>query len=384
MKTLFVAVATLLLASTLRGQSEPELCKGAYFTETQGSDFLKKNLPASLPAWEARASQIKKQLIAGGELENIPLRPNTPPIVHSKRELNGYSVENVAFESIAGFYVTGNLYRPTGQQKPTAAILCPHGHWKNPDGRVHEQMQQRCANFARMGAIVLAIDMVGYGDSKQCQHDIPKAFKLQTINTIRALDFLLSQPDVDTSRVAVTGASGGGTQTFMVAALDPRVKVSVPVVMVSAHFFGGCVCESGMPVHKKGDFQTNNVEIAALAAPRPMLVVSDGDDWTKNNPAVEVPHLQKIYQLFGQESRFEHAHFANEKHDYGPSKRAAVYPFLAKHLLLDLKKITKDDGSIDESAVQILTKEQLAVFDEQHPLPNSAVLGDDAVMQLLK
>lgn len=383
MKLLFLTAAILLTTLGASAQSAPELCKGAYFTELQGEAFLAQQLPPSLQAWETRAAQIRQRILEGGELQNLPPSTNTVPIVHSRREMNGYTVENVAFESIAGFYVTGNLYRPLNQQGPFAAILCPHGHWKNPDGRVHEQMQYRCANFARMGAVVLAIDMVGYGDSQQSKHEIAKVFKLQTINSIRALDFLLSLPEVDTSRVAVTGASGGGTQTFMLTALDSRVKVSVPVVMVSAHFFGGCLCESGMAVHKKGDFQTNNVEIAALAAPRPMLIVSDGGDWTKHNPTVEFPYLQKIYQLFGQENRVENTHFANEVHDYGPSKRTAVYVFLAKHLQLDLSKITKTDGSIDESTVELLSKEELAVFDPQHPRPANAKKGNRAIGRLL-
>lgn len=380
----YIFIFLYIFSTWVYAQNQAELCQGAYFTEEQGKAFLAKQRPISLEAWQLRAAQIQKRILEGGELSNLPLRPTSQPIIHSRRQMDGYTIENVAFESIEGFFVTGNLYRPLNFTGALPAILCPHGHWRTPDARSNEQTQQRCANMARMGAVVFVFDMVGYGDSKQSEHKIPKAFKLQVINSIRALDFLLSLPNIDTERVAVTGESGGGTQTFMLAALDPRVKVAVPVVMVSAHFFGGCMCESGMPVHKKGAFQTNNVEIAALTAPRPMLLISDGDDWTKNTPAVEYPHLQYIYDLYGKPSNIENVHLPNEKHDYGPSKRAAAYRFLAKHLRLDLSKISKSDGSIDESVVKLLSKEELAVFDATHPRPASAVVGDEAVMKLIQ
>ncbi len=378
---LFLALSPCFIMA----QQAPELCQGHYWTEEQGAAFLKKQETQyqSWSDWQKRAETIKAQIRAGAGLEKLSKAPKTKLIRHSLRQMDGYTVENVAFQSIKGYYVTGNLYRPSGVTGPFAAILCPHGHWDNPPGRMSEQMQMRCGNLARMGAVVLSVDMIGYGDSKQTQHKIPDAFTIQTISNIRALDFLLAQPDIDLERVAVTGASGGGTQTFMLTALDDRVKVSVPTVMVSAHFFGGCVCESGKPVHKKGDYQTNNVEIAACAAPRPMMLISDGGDWTKNNPQVEFPFVRWIYSLAGKPYLVENAHFPEEGHDYGPNKRAAMYGFLVKHLNLDWSKIAPN-GKVDESHVKVLSPAELAVFDEAHPRPKKAKMGDEKVASLLK
>jgi hypothetical protein len=378
--TIFLGIMGLASASFAQ---QPELCQGAYFTEEQGKAFLEKHTPASRLEWEARATQIRKQIREGMDLQTLPAKPTSKAIIHSRKEMDGYSIENVAFESMPGIYVTGNLYKPLKKQKSYAGILAPHGHGENPHGRFREQTQKRCATLARMGAIVFVWDMVGQGDSKQCEHKMAKALKLQTINGIRSLDFLLSIPGIDLNRIAASGESGGGTQTFLLAALDDRVKVSVPVVMVSSYFFGGCVCESGLPIHKKGDYQTNNVEIAALAAPRPMIMISDGGDWTKNTPEVEYPFMQKVYGLYNKKENLEAVHLADEKHDFGPSKRKAMYPFMAKHLGLDLKAVTDASGQIDEGPARVLDQKDLAVFDAAHPRPANAVMGDEAVLKLL-
>ena len=380
-KILAFACFCLFCAGNLIAQDE--LCKGAYFTEAQGKAFLEEHTPASVNEWQHRANQIRARIREGIQLKTMPAKPVSEPIIHSKKIMDGYTVENVAFESLAGFYVTGNLYRPITPQKSYAGVLCPHGHWSDPDGRFQEQMQIRCATLARMGAVVFAWDMIGYGDSKQCDHKLPKGLQLQTINSTRSLDFLLSLPGVDPARIGITGASGGGSQTFLLTALDPRIKVSVPCVMVSAHFFGGCTCESGMPIHKKDDFQTNNVEIAALAAPRPTLLISDGDDWTKNNPTVEFPFMQQVYRLYKKEHNVALVHLADEKHDYGPSKRKAMYPFMATHLKLNLKAVTNSAGDIDETPAKVLDQKELEVFNEAHPRPANAVMGDEAVLKLL-
>ncbi|KQS31277.1 S9 family peptidase [Dyadobacter sp. Leaf189] len=383
MKAIVLVLSGLFLFQLHCFGQAVELCQGAYFTEEQGREFLEKHKVTSKLAWETRAAQIRKQIREGMDLQTLPPKPTSKPIVHSRKEMDGYSIESVAFESMPGIYVTGNLYRPLKKQKSYAGILAPHGHGENPHGRFREQTQKRCATLARMGAIVFVWDMIGQGDARQCEHKMPKALKLQTINSIRSLDYLLSIPGVDPDRIAVTGESGGGTQTFLLAALDDRVKVSVPVVMVSAYFFGGCVCESGLPIHKKGDYQTNNVEIAALAAPRPMILISDGGDWTKNTPEVEYPFIKNIYSLYGKTNQLEAVHLADEKHDFGPSKRKAMYAFMAKHLRLDLKSVTDAQGNIDETPAKVLSQKELEVFNEANPRPANAVMGDDAVMKLL-
>ena len=391
MKFRILIGSVAVLSAMSMGADKVELCRGNYHSPAAARKQLAKFAGgySDLAGWKKRAETVRQGILRGMGLDSPPKKCDLKPIIADKRKHNGYTVENVALESLPGFFVTGNLYRPLargGRSGSYAGVLCPHGHFGGADGggRFRSDMQKRCATLARMGAVVLSLDMVGWGESTQYPHNGAKTLALQTWNGIRAIDFLGSLKEVDARRIGVTGASGGGTQTFVLTAVDDRIAVSIPVVMVSAHFFGGCSCESGMPIHKSANHETNNADIAALAAPRPQLLISDGKDWTKNAPKVEFPYIRGVYKLCGAESKVANLHLAKEGHDYGPSKRTGAYKFFAKHLKLTADKIRKADGSFDETPVVIEDKKTLTVFTDKNPRPKYAVNGPAAVEALLK
>jgi hypothetical protein len=370
---------------------------GAILKPEQGKAVLEEALKQfpDRASWEAYAAHTRQRIREAAGLAPWPKRTPLNPVIHSRREHEGYSIENVWFESAPGVLVTGNLYRPTIAKPPYAAILSPHGHTGQlvtsadyeKQGRFEPELQRRCATLAKMGAVVFSIDMFGADDSiqvvGQAAHRQPLAFTVQTWNSSRAIDFLLSLEGVDPKRVGVSGYSGGGTQTFMISALDPRVAVSIPVAMVSSYHFGGCPCESGPPVHRGPDHFASNPMIAALFAPKPMLLVSDGGDWTQHTPDTEFPFIQKIYGYYGATDNVANVHRLNERHDYGPTKRDAAYRFFAQHLGLNLAAVQNPDGSIDESKVTIEQPLTLHVFNAEFPIPQNALHDSAAIAQRL-
>jgi hypothetical protein len=321
-------------------------------------------------AWAERVRFVRKDFLGACKLWPMPARPPVKVISHSRREHDGYSVENVALETAPGFFSTGNLYRPLELSKPGPAILCPHGHFipiepGTPGGRFREEQQQRCAQFARMGATVFSYSMVGWQDSQQTTHLDPLVLALQTWNSLRAVDYVLSLPNVDPRRLGVTGASAGGTQSLLLALIEPRIRVCAPVVIVGFNA-GGCLCEGGVWSY------TNYPEVAAMLAPRPQLLISDGDDFTRDFPTKGFPFVEHFYELAGGKGAVQSVHFAKEGHDYGISKRKAVYEFFAKHLQMPL--MTEDN-----SKIVFETPDQMEVFNARHPLPAHAVKGSAAV-----
>jgi len=296
--------------------------------------------PATKEDWEKRARSLREHILVSMGLWPNPARSQLNAEITHRVEREGYSIENVRFQSLPGFYVTGNLYRPAGADGPCPAVLNPHGHWK--EGRLNHEpdgsIPARCINFARQGYVAFAWSMAGYNDSTQLAHrtfgDNRKLLwglslmGLQLWNGMRSVDFLQSLPDVDTSRITCTGASGGGTQTFMLTAVDDRVKAAAPVNMVSAHMQGGCICENGPNLR----IDTNNMEIAALAAPRPLLLVSATGDWTVNTPVLEYPAVRAVYALYGAEDCLAEIQI-DAGHNYNAASREAVYAWFGKWML---------------------------------------------------
>ena len=374
--------------------------------------------PASLDAWKARAEVVQRQVLVSQGLWPKPNMAKPAPVVHSTRAMDGYSISKVYFESLPGFYVTGSLFLPEskeadkGKAKKRPAVLCPHGHWI--DGRFYHandnevaqliatgaerfesaarnHMQARCVQMARMGCVVFQYDMIGYADSQQINLDrahlfglkgpnpdlgadkwllysekadgnLQSTMALQTINSLQAFEFLANREDVDATKIAITGASGGGTQSFIAAAVEPRIAGAFPAVMVSTGMQGGCTCENACGLR----VATGNIELASLIAPRPMGLTA-ADDWTRTMPKDGFPELQKIYDLFGAKDRVRLYPSVHFPHNFNHVARVALYGFINQTFGLGFKE------PILERDFEVLFKDDLTVWDKDHPAPVSGV-----------
>lgn len=330
-------------------------------------------------SWEQRKVLLKPQLYKALELWPLPAKSASKPIITPKRIFNGYTVENIAIEILPGLYINGSLYKPSKIKGKIPVVLSPDGHWEHQ--RYRADCQLRCATLARMGVMAYSYDLFAWGESllqfKYEDHRRSLAQTIQVLGAIRILDYVSSLKETDTARIGISGGSGGGSHTVLMTALDDRIKLSAPVVSVSSYFYGGCPCESGMPVHQCGG-GTDNVELAAMAAPKPQLLVSDGQDWTANMPEHDFPYLKKMYGYYGAENMVENVHLPNEGHDFGPSKRFPLYKFIAKNFHLNIKAIEDKSGNIDESKVTIEKEPAMYVFgDKGEKLPAGAIKGFD-------
>ena len=330
------------------------------------------NTPYTFPGytkaeWLEKAGALRQQIRVANGL--VPAHEPTPmnAEIFGKIEQEDYSVEKVYFEPFPGFFTTGNLYRPLGKSGPFPGIVSPHGHWGR--GRLEDiergSIPGRCINFAKQGYVIFAYDMLGYNDSgKQIEHRYGSAREglwglsamgLQLQNSIRSIDFLESLPDVDNERIGCTGASGGGTQTFILTAVDERIKVSAPVNMISATMQGGCLCENAPNLR----LDVSNLEIGALMAPRPLLLVSATGDWTVKTPTVEYPAIRSIYAHFDAEDKV-HQVQVDAEHNYNKESREAVYAWFAKWFLG-----AEDASAFKEVEFQVESDDDLLVFSER-------------------
>ncbi len=331
-------------------------------------------------SWKKRKAELKNCILSSLRLTKLPAKPSSQPIVSASRKFDGYTVQNIAIETLQGLYACGSLYRPIKSKGKIPVILNPDGHFAK--GRYREDCQYRCAVLAQMGVMAFSYDLFGWDGESLLQieakdHRRSLVQSVQALNTIRLLDYLLTLKEADETRVAITGASGGGSQTMLMSAIDERIDLSVPVAMLSSYHSGGCPCESGMGVHLCGA-GTNNVEIAAMIAPKPMLVVSDGKDWTQNVPQNEFPFLKRLYGFYKAENNVVNIHLATEGHDYGKSKREAMYEFVARHFGLAASKM-------DEAKVTIEKEDALKVFGEKgEKLPVNAAKGYETIVKLFE
>ncbi len=375
----------------------------AFGADAPGADIKTLDTPRAFPEiatpaqWLERSRAIREQILVSSGLWPMLEKTALRPVIFGKIERDGYSVEKVYFQSFPGFYVAGNLYRPLGRGAgPFPAILNPHGHWEH--GRLEDttncSVPGRCINFARQGMIAFAYDMVGYNDTHFPEspltpdfggnhHSFPSnspaaqlwsvtLMGLQAWDSVRALDFLASLPEVDPHRLACTGASGGATQTMILGAIDDRLAAQAPVVMVSHTMQGGCLCEN-MPGLR---VEYSNMEIAAAAAPRPQILVADTGDWTKTTLTVEGPAIEHIYQLLQAPEKLRYVSF-DFGHNYNQTSRQAVYQWFDRWLL------SEPDQPVPEVAFQKEPDPDLAVFPDGKP-PGDAVSQTELIKYLIK
>jgi len=300
-------------------------------------DYL-NTLYSNREEWEMRRQglrrEVRERLGIDALLDSCV---NTKPILGKVRKYDGYTVQNVALETLAGYYVCGSIYVPNNAsaRKSVATregrypvIICPNGHWA--DGRYNKDLQVRFGTLARMGCICISYDTFGWGESElqvgREAHQSSLAHVYQALCGELLLDYALTRKDVDPARVASNGGSGGGTHAVLLATIDDRFTACCPVVSICSHFDGGCPCESGMPIqYSMGG--TCNIELAATFAPKPMMVVGDEGDWTHTYPEIEIPYLERIYGFYGAQNQLQHVFLPGERHDFRPTKRNAVYDF---------------------------------------------------------
>ena len=328
--------------------------------------------------WLARKDELRRQLHEMLGLDPLPERTPLKPVVTGTLEHPEFTVEKLHFQSSPGLYVTGNLYVPKGLTKPAPAVLyvCGHGNTvKNGVSYGSKSVyQHHGAWFARHGIICLIVDTLQLGEIQGLHHGTyhkemfwwySRGYTpagVEAWNGIRALDYLQSRKDVDGTKLGVTGRSGGGASSWWIAALDERIKAAVPVAGITDlknHVVDGVVeghCDCMFMVNTyRWDYGT----VAALIAPRPLLLTNTDDDRIFPLDGVERVHWQtkKIYGLLGAHKDLG-LQISWGGHYDTQELQVAAFRWFFRHL-------KGEDPKISVATEKFFQPEELKVFDKQ-------------------
>ncbi|HUR55670.1 MAG TPA: acetylxylan esterase [Gemmataceae bacterium] len=316
------------------------------FIKNSAAELRAKDAPPTTrDEWTARRSELRKNLLAawGGFPETpCPLDPKN----HGELKRDGYRVEKVSFQTRPGVWMTANAYVPDKPGK-LPAILQVHGHWKG--AKQDPVVQSRCIGAAKLGFFVLCVDAFGAGERGvgtalgEYHGDMTAATLLpvglplsglQVYENMRAVDYLLTRPEVDGNRIGITGASGGGNQTMYAGAFDERFKAVVPVCSVGNYqaYLGAacCMCEV-VPGALKF---TEEAGVLAMVAPRALMVVSatrDAFQFSVGEAKKSIAAAEPVFNLFEKPKNIHHAIFESG-HDYSKVMRETMYGWMALHL----------------------------------------------------
>lgn len=341
--------------------------------------------------WDKLRPQWKQEYLYMLGLWPLPERTPLEPKVTGRIEGDGYVVELLHYQSRPRLYVTGNLYRPAkvkeGERLPAVLYVCGHSN-QGRDGN-KTAYQSHGIWFARHGYVCLVLDSLQLGEIAAIHHGTYREGRwwwhsrgytpagVECWNGVRGVDYLISRPEVDPQRIAVTGISGGGAATFWIAAADERVKVAVPVSgmadlqsYVSNRVINGhCDC-----MFLYNTFQWPWTRIAALICPRPMLFVNSDHDTIFPMDANEriINRLERVYSLFGATDLVD-AVVSMGGHAYRKDIRQAAFRFINMQLKDDPRIVT--DSEVDvvaesgEGRRYAIPPEKLRVFPKDSDLP---------------
>lgn len=382
------AIAACLLALPGRSDAVEPLAAGAaspgtaalarYFErETASVRDACLDRITSLDEWNARRDGYRRQLRGMLCLDPWPAKTPLEPQVTGTVAHDEFTVEKLHFQSLPGLYVTGNLYLPKGVSQPAPAILYVCGHAPAKQNGISygnkTKYQHHGAWFARNGYVCLTIDTLQFGEIEGIHHGhhhldrwwwLSRGYTpagVEAWNSIRAIDYLQSRPEVDGARIGMTGRSGGGAYSWWAAALDDRVKAAVPVAGITDlqnHVVDGCVenhCDCMFVVNT---YRWDYPLVAALVAPRPLLIANTDADriFPLDGIVRTYKKAKRIYELYGAGDKIGLT-IAPGGHQDTQDLQVPALRWFDRHLKGKERVITT-------AAVPLVPMEQLRVFTE--------------------